>query len=162
MNTEKAMLQREVQRRMERPLNDIAIRKLNLNHCKLECVPEDIFFKLTHLTHLYLYENALTTVSEDISSLSLLTNLSVSCNDLIELPQSITKLTNLVSLSAHDNRLRQLPDGFSALICLQSLYLQSNGISIFFFPFHVHVRTQTNTIQHNTTMQHNIRIEIHS
>ncbi|CAG8377761.1 unnamed protein product [Penicillium salamii] len=72
-------------------------------------VSEDVFTSLTPFLSLYLPNNSLTTIPNDLFELDNLKVLSLRNNKLTELPPSIGRLNKLQTLNLAANQLRTLP-----------------------------------------------------
>jgi internalin A len=68
----------------------------------------------------------LSSLPENIDSLTSLYSLNLSCNKLTSLPESIGNLTSLNCLDLSCNQLTKLPKSISNLINLKSLVLEDN------------------------------------
>jgi leucine-rich repeat protein SHOC2 len=94
--------------------------RLDLQGKKLSSLPENID-SLTSLYSLNLSCNELTTLPESISNLTSLNCLDLSYNNLTRLPKSIGSLVNLKSLRLADNPLIDLSN-LKGLSCSTSVY----------------------------------------
>ena len=101
-----------------------------------------IFLKKTHLLEkpilksflnnikkLDLQNNKLTTLPEEIGSLSSLEVLTLDNNRIRTIPYSIGNLTNLETFSLIDNQLTTLPDSIGSLSSLKELTLSYNQLT---------------------------------
>ncbi|XP_024083030.1 CCR4-NOT transcription complex subunit 6 isoform X4 [Cimex lectularius] len=83
----------------------------------------------THLTCLYMNDNALIRLPPDIGKLVNLRVLDLSCNKLRSLPAELGELIYLRELSLNHNHLRVLPYELGKLFQLQVLGLAGNPLS---------------------------------
>ena len=105
---------------------------LYLTDNSLETLPEDIFEGLAALTTLQLENNGLKELPEDIfDGLGSLTGLRLQNNQLSTLPEDVLDgLTILTGLFLTQNELSELPeDVFEGLTGLKTLYLDGNELS---------------------------------
>ena len=86
-------------------------------------------WKMTHLTCLYLNDNALTKLPADVCRLACLTHLDLSSNKLRSLPPEIGELVYLRELLLTGNHLRVLPYEMGKLFKLQVLGLKQNPLT---------------------------------
>jgi hypothetical protein len=86
------------------------------------------FTGLKQLTELYLEDNGLTGLPEDIMHLKKLTSLELERNLLTEVPNCVTTLTNLTDLRLDQNNLTVLPENFGKLIKLTHLMVNHNRL----------------------------------
>ena len=106
-----------------------ALMELYLDNNGLTTLPDDVFAGLTELEILYLNNNGLTTLPDDVfEPLTALTDLYLNNNDLTSLPGGVfDRLTRLGFLTLYYNALETLPDGvFEPLTELDGLYLSDN------------------------------------
>ena len=106
-----------------------ALMELYLDNNGLTTLPDDVFAGLTELESLYLNNNGLTTLPDDVfEPLTALTDLYLNNNDLTSLPGGVfDRLTRLGFLTLYYNALETLPDGvFEPLTELDGLYLSDN------------------------------------
>jgi leucine-rich repeat protein SHOC2 len=94
--------------------------RLDLQSKQLSSLPENID-SLTSLYSLNLSDNQLTSLPESIGSLTSLNCLNLSHNQLTSLPKNISNLTNLKSLILADNPLIDLSN-LQGLSCSTSVY----------------------------------------
>ena len=83
----------------------------------------------TATTHLYLYDNELTELTDEIGSLGRLRVLDLAGNALSSLPTTIRACHRLEYLYLHGNRLVGLPAGIGQLSALRYLNLNHNPLS---------------------------------
>ncbi len=98
----------------------------------LETLPEDIFEGLAALTTIHLQNNGLKELPEDIfDGLGSLSSLHLANNKLSELPEDVFDgLTEMDGLFLTQNQLSELPeDVFEGLTGLKTLYLDGNELS---------------------------------
>jgi Leucine-rich repeat (LRR) protein len=93
----------------------------------LEALPES-FADLLSLRILFLVQNKLTNLPEDIGKLRSLNILSLRGNKIERLPDSITDLSNLGTLTLDQNNIVELPVGFGRLQTLTNLDLRANHL----------------------------------
>ncbi|MBD3350463.1 MAG: hypothetical protein GF364_03155 [Candidatus Lokiarchaeota archaeon] len=103
-------------------------KTLDLSKMHLTSIPENIR-SLTSLETLDIRENRLNTIPDSIGSLKSLTNLNLRKNKLSSLPDSIGSLTSLETLYLYDNKLNSLPETIGSLKSLEELYLKGNKLS---------------------------------
>ncbi len=101
---------------------------LYLSNNQLITLPEQIG-NLTALTSLDFCFNQLTTIPEQIGNLTALTSLDLSYNQLTTLPERIGNLTALTSLDLGYNQLTTLPERIGNLTALTSLNLEYNQLT---------------------------------
>ena len=101
---------------------------LYINDERLNTLPDDIG-DLEDLTVLCINNNHLKTLPNTIGSLLGLTNLNLHGNQLTFLPDSIGELTNLTYLYLSNNRLTTLPDSINDLSNLTHLSLHNNQLT---------------------------------
>ena len=109
-----------------------ALTSLYLNDNALTTLPDDVFDGLTALETLHLNDNALTTLPENVfESLTALETLHLNDNDLSTLPDDVFEpLTSLKTLVLADNALTTLPDNvFDGLTALETLHLNDNDLT---------------------------------
>ena len=82
----------------------------------------------TYLTGLYLRDNGITRIPNEISKLKNLTKLDLSKNKLRSLPLEIGDMIELNELNLSYNLLRILPNEIGRLFKLKSLGLQGNPL----------------------------------
>lgn len=83
---------------------------------------------LVMLEELYLNENRLESLPDEIGLLVNLKALDIPGNKLETLPASFSSLSKLEILHAEDNRLAKLPKGLGGLESLRKVYLQNNKL----------------------------------
>ncbi|CAG5118137.1 unnamed protein product [Candidula unifasciata] len=98
-----------------------------LNGNWLSILPQS-FTELTSLTKLFLEENQLRILPEDIGNLFHLEDLFLGSNMLVELPVSFTKLVALKRCQLSKNRLMSLPENFGELKLLTELHADFNKL----------------------------------
>ncbi|KAI9301031.1 hypothetical protein BJ944DRAFT_252640 [Cunninghamella echinulata] len=108
---------------------------LNLSHCKLSSLPDEIFYSTGTLEQLTLDSNILTSIPTSIGVLKKLHKLSVQDNKLNGLPEEISKLSELKILLAQKNNLQCLPRKIWLCSSLQTLNCSSNLLDSFPEPF---------------------------
>ena len=95
----------------------------------------------SHITNLFLNNNQIETLPDEIGNLENLQVLALENNKIKALPDSICKLKKLKTLFLHKNKLTKLPNGLSQLKELQKLTLHTNGFvrlpAIFHFFTHL-------------------------
>ena len=101
---------------------------LYINDERLNALPDDIG-DLVNLTVLCVNNNHLKTLPHSIGRLIELTNLNLHGNQLTVLPSSIGKLINLTYLYLSNNRLTTLPDSINNLSSLTHLSLHNNQLT---------------------------------
>ncbi len=99
-----------------------------LNNNGLSMLPEDIGL-LINLKTLSVVNNELTKLPESIGELRNLLVLFLENNKLTSLPESISNLTNLVKLNAECNQIKSLPEGIGNLSKLTTLVLMFNQLT---------------------------------
>ena len=105
---------------------------IDLSGRKIAALKAGDFAGLTSLTNLYLFNNALTTLPDDVfDDLTALEILTLGRNDLPTLPAGVfDRLIALTELGLDNNALRSLPGGvFDELGALEILVLASNGLT---------------------------------
>ena len=111
-----------------RSIADFNTLELFLRNNQLTSLPEEIS-KLTNLQTLSLSNNQLTSLPEEISKLTNLQELSLSNNQLKSVPEEISKLTNLWELHLSSNQLTSLPDSIGNLKQLGRLNISENKLT---------------------------------
>lgn len=81
------------------------------------------------VTDIYLKENLLTRLPNNIGILEHLESLYVSGNDITELPREISKLRCLKCLDVSGNRLRRIPEEIGEARSLKFLILDENELT---------------------------------
>ncbi|RVE51696.1 hypothetical protein evm_003668 [Chilo suppressalis] len=81
------------------------------------------------ITDIYLKENLISRVPNEICKLRNLESLYLSGNDITELPKEISGLRYLKCLDISGNRLRMLPDEVGDMKCLKFLILDENELT---------------------------------
>lgn len=99
---------------------------LNLSYMGVREIPQCTYSMGNHLTRLTCGGNKLTSISEEIGSLTKLHTLNLWSNKLTQIPDTIGELTNLSVLSIFDNNLTTLPPSFQNLTSLTELHLSRN------------------------------------
>jgi len=103
------------------------ISGLDIHNNQLKEFPEAIL-KFSHLKKLYLDNNNIPIIPDEISELKSLVDLSMVGNILIYVPQTIKKLRNLKNLGLDRNELKEFPDIFVEHCSLENIYMNSNYI----------------------------------
>ena len=106
----------------------LKLESLNLDRNQLTSIPEQIQ-TLTNLTTLYLDGNELTSLPEQIGLLTNLTILNLESNEITCVPGQIQHLTNLTYLNLDSNELTSLPEQIQHLTNLITLDLGGNEIT---------------------------------
>jgi leucine-rich repeat protein SHOC2 len=101
------MEQAELEQIIEKARID-RLSKLSLKNSQIAILPESIIGLGHYLTHLYLDENNLTSLPENIGNLFILKELNLANNQLNDLPTSISMLSNLTYLDLNGNPLADL------------------------------------------------------
>ncbi|CAG9786594.1 unnamed protein product [Diatraea saccharalis] len=83
----------------------------------------------SEITDIYLKENLISRVPNEICKLRNLESLYLSGNDITELPIQISELQYLKCLDISGNRLRALPDEIGDMKCLKFLILDENELT---------------------------------
>jgi leucine-rich repeat protein SHOC2 len=107
---------------------DSFLRRLYLSNEQITTLPENLG-NFTYLEELDLENNQLTTLPNSLASLTNLTEINLSSNYFTTLPNSLTSLANLLDLYIGDNQLTTLPDSMANLINLEWLYLEDNPLT---------------------------------
>lgn len=103
------------------------ITKLYLDDNQLQALPEniDVLFDLTTLS---VYDNHLRVLPAAVCNLKNVKTLMVQNNELAVLPDGMEKLEQLERLYISQNKISQLPSGLAQLAGLHSLYMKGNCI----------------------------------
>lgn len=104
------------------------LQLLFLQDNRLKSLPEQLL-DLKELKLLQLAGNELTALPANIGELEALLMLELSDNALEELPASLVKLERLEGLSMVENNLKTLPSDIGNLKALRHLYLSANHLS---------------------------------
>lgn len=107
-------------------LNKKSLIHLKLNNNQFETLPESVTDESCQLKKLYLQNNQLTNIPENIENLKKLRELNCYNNSIQELPASFTNLKKLVKLSLRKNKFKALPPVLKKLKHLQWLDLGEN------------------------------------
>ncbi|XP_043539493.1 slit homolog 3 protein-like isoform X2 [Chiloscyllium plagiosum] len=104
------------------------LRKLILDHNKIQALPEGAFDDLVSLEELSLSGNAIRVIPENIfDPLESLKYLTLSANNIENLPSnSLHNLKSLTTLDVSDNQLRTIPPDFLEGHPMLYLYLSNN------------------------------------
>ena len=94
----------------------------------LSSLPENIS-SLQELRELYLHYNQLSSLPESLGSLQNLQELYLHYNQLSSLPESLGSLQNLQVLDLRYNKLSSLPESLGSLKNLRELWLSNNQLS---------------------------------
>ncbi len=98
------------------------------NHLNWTSVPKKIW-KEKYITSLDLYNNKLTTISNDIGKLINLDYLELKDNELISLPaKAFKKLKKLEVLRVNNNKLTEIPEEIGDLSVLTHLIIENNKL----------------------------------
>lgn len=81
------------------------------------------------LTRLFISDNQLTTLPQELVTLINLTDLDISNNQISQLPQPFSNLCNLINFYAQNNQLTSLGDDFCTISTLYRFYAQNNRIA---------------------------------
>ena len=84
---------------------------------------------LTEVTSLYLGNNQIKTLPDEIEDLVSLTLLNLENNEFIEINEKIGEVISLATLDVSGNQIETLPDELSGLTALTSLDISNNSIS---------------------------------
>jgi small GTP-binding protein len=136
------MSMQEAKRRIAEALNTNAT-ELRLTNLNLTSLPNNIG-SLTHLTTLDLKNNKLTSLPESIANLTNLTTLRIRSNNLNALPDCIQNLTRLTTLEAWSNRFTTCPDWIGNLTNLTLLNISYNKLK--FLPESIRNLTSLTTL----------------
>ena len=90
-----------------------------------------VMCQLIKLRELYLNNNQLSHLTEEMSNLKELEVLHLQCNQLRTLPVCLCGLVSLKRLNLESNRIETIPPEISKLKNLKELYLRSNSIEHF-------------------------------
>ncbi|XP_052741396.1 leucine-rich repeat-containing protein 28-like isoform X1 [Bicyclus anynana] len=82
----------------------------------------------TEITDIYLKENLISRIPNDIGRLNNLESLYLSGNDITKLPREISKLIRLKCLDLSGNRLQYIPDEIGDMRSLKFLILDENEL----------------------------------
>jgi len=113
-------------------INRIHNQELDLSGCLehvnsyLSDILDLVLILAPNLTTLYLNENKLVTLPEQIGNFAKLENLNLNKNQLITLPEQIFNLVNLKKLFLGKNKFTTISPHISKLINLEVLYLTEN------------------------------------
>ncbi len=103
------------------------ITLLDLGHNELSEIPQEIF-ELKNLECLILTQNAITTISPNVSNHCALTKLDLSFNRIQHLPCELFNLIRLTKLYLAGNKIEVLPEQIEKLTRLKHLDLNTNSI----------------------------------
>lgn len=107
-------------------LSCVHVRRLNLSRNHIAMIPRSLCFSLRNLSSLSLFSNKLSSLPQNIGSLSSLTVLDVANNQLTKLPASLFKVKGLLILNVSNNKLRRIDSALSSLVSLEELVLSGN------------------------------------
>ncbi|MBX3719860.1 MAG: leucine-rich repeat domain-containing protein [Parachlamydiales bacterium] len=110
-------------------LKDPRQTKIDLDSLKLKSLPEIFNAQpfISRLEILWLGDNCLTSLPEQICQLHNLQDLRLYWNQLTSLPEEFSQLQNLEFLELLDNRLASFPEQICQLRNLKKLYLDGNS-----------------------------------
>ena len=86
---------------------------------------------------LFLGDNRLSALPDEIAELANLGSLTVSHNQLTSVPLAVCEMHNLVSLQLHNNRLETLPPALLQMVSLHEISLRNNPLVSRFVREHV-------------------------
>jgi internalin A len=104
------------------------LQAIELGCNRLTTLPDELF-TLSRLRRLGLGNNRIDTLPTSLTQLRELVSLDLSENRLERLPESIGSLSRLIEVSFYANRLTEVPDAIFALKRLERLDLSTNQLS---------------------------------
>ena len=105
------------------------LETLFLGDNKISIIPEEIKY-LTNLKVLYIQNNKISVIPEEIKYLTNLEILYLNNNQISVIPKEIKYLTNLKRLTLSYNKISMIPEEIKYLINLKKLYLTNNKILV--------------------------------
>ena len=102
------------------------LRVLYVENNRLEFLPEEIG-DLESLEEMRLGQNQLVSLPESIGKLKNLVVLKLTYNSLRSIPESISECTNLGFLYLNRNNMEELPESMSQLSRLKEIHLRGAG-----------------------------------
>ncbi|MBI3379908.1 hypothetical protein HY029_04090 [Candidatus Gottesmanbacteria bacterium] len=104
-----------------------SLRMVDLSVNKIKQI--DPIVSLSNLRFLYLTDNEISALPEDIGKMEKLLILRLNRNKLNKLPQSIGLMASLTSLNVNYNNLTEIPSEVGTMSNLHSLVISNNSIS---------------------------------
>jgi len=102
---------------------------LQLDHNRIETIPEQIGKLHASLTELSCSHNVLQRITSGIFQLTSLIRLTLARNKIKALPETLSKLTMLRFLDLDHNQIQAIPDSLAILSRLRDLYFEGNPIA---------------------------------
>jgi len=106
------------------------VTEFALEKNSISIIPGPVLGSFTSLVELYLRENQLTSLPEELGNCESLDSLYLEDNLLTSLPKSLSNLSNLKGLCLHRNQFTECPESIFGATSLEELYLDENSISV--------------------------------
>lgn len=108
----------------------VPLKALRLIGIGLSTIPEELATNLRELEILSIANNQITSLPDNIVSLTQLRELNVMYNQLKSLPQRIGYMCSLQKLGIANNSIEELPITFGALSLLERVDLEHNNLTV--------------------------------
>ena len=109
-------------------LCDESCEKLDLSHCYLSSVPDEIKWHSQSMTLLKLPHNEITVLPTWIEEMKALSTIVLDSNLLEDIPSTLLSLPKVTILMLADNKIKALPENIDQVKTLQALMMPGNYI----------------------------------